>query len=285
MPDIRIQTWNCFGAAQTLRSMLAFRGVVDAHRLSHPVVRESLAAADLVCFQELFLRDVEEFFDRLVHPHKARDSNHVTFWPLTIAGSGLGVASRFPFRSEHVRPFTRPHRRSERFARKGLLHVRVAPDSDEQHDFDVLTTHMQSGYDPSDRAIRKRQLAELRRAVDELGSKDRAFLVAGDFNICGLRSQRSGEYEDLREALADFDDLGAEADAPTFHPHPELNSLAHRFESTSPAQRLDYLLFRRATRGGPVPVRCELTLVAPLEGQGPLTFASDHFAVCATFRV
>jgi endonuclease/exonuclease/phosphatase family metal-dependent hydrolase len=282
--QIRIQSWNCFGAAQSLRSVLSWKGIVDPHRFEHPHVHQTVAEADLVCMQEIFLGEAESFFDRLVHPHKTRDLNEGTFWPPTIAGSGLGIASRWPFRAKTQRPFSRPQARSERFARKGVLHVRVAESETSDVEIDVLTTHMQSGYDRTARAVRERQLREIRRAVDELGSSERAFVVCGDLNICGLAQGRSDEYAALREALADFVDLGAEHDAPTFHPHPDENELAHRFEAEAPSQRIDYILFRPAKSGGPEPAGYELAFRKRLDGHGPPTFASDHFAVRVTLR-
>jgi endonuclease/exonuclease/phosphatase family metal-dependent hydrolase len=284
VPEIRIQTWNCFGAAQSLRSVLAWRGVVDAHRLEHPTVKTAVHEADLVCMQEIFLGEAESFFDNLAHPHKTRDANARTFWPPTLAGSGLGIASRWPFRAQHSRPFSRPHAKSERFARKGILHVRVSESDDSPIAIDVLTTHMQSGYDGAARAVRERQLRELRRAIDDVGSPERAFLVCGDLNICGLAPRRSDEYAALRQALPEFVDLGAVDDAPTFHPDPLANELAHRFESLSPKQRVDYILFRPAATHGPRPATYERALLSRLDGHGPPTFASDHFAVRVTLR-
>jgi endonuclease/exonuclease/phosphatase family metal-dependent hydrolase len=277
-----LQTWNCFGAAQSLRSVLTWRGIPDAHRLLHPEVASNVAEVDLVCMQEIFLTEAVTFFDKLVHAHKARDENAPTFWPPTITGSGLGIASRWAIRAQSKRGFSRPHASSERLARKGILYVRVAEGEGSPMEIDVITTHMQSGYDPAARAIRARQLAELALAVRELGSPDRAFVICGDFNICGLSSRRDEEYSSLRGALPDFVDLGADEDGPTFHPHPTANALAHRFEADSPQQRIDYVLFRPASRGGPTAASCAITLRGRLEGHGPPTFASDHFALRAT---
>ena len=279
MSELTIQTWNCFGVAQSLRSALTSKGVVDPHRLVHPEVRKSVAEADIVCLQELYLDDAEAFFDGLDQPHKTRDDNRSQWWPFTVGGSGLGVASRLPFHSRALRPFSRPQVGSERLARKGLLHVRVNAGAAE---IDLITTHMQSGYDDRARAVRERQLGELRSMVDELGSADRTFVVCGDFNICGLSRSGRREYAALATMLHDFVDLGAEEDAPTFHPDPEVNSLAHRFEARSPVQRVDYVFFRAARESGPRPVKCQITLSGRLDGYGPSTFASDHFGLRAT---
>lgn len=279
-PGFTLQTWNCFGAAQGPISFLTWRGAPETHRFAHPEVHKAADEADVFCVQEVFLGDAEDFFDRLAHPHKTRDPNHNTWSPFTVAGSGLGVAARFPIVAKDVRPFGPPQILTERFARKGVLFVRletpVGP-------VDLLTTHMQSGYSPKAQAIRAHQLAKLRRAVDDFGSPSRPFIVAGDLNICGLADKRGGEYAGLRAVLPDFEDLGAEADHATYHPDPAINALAHRYEPKAPAQRVDYVFFRPAEDGRVRPARIERVLEQQLVGHGRETFASDHFALRTRF--
>jgi endonuclease/exonuclease/phosphatase family metal-dependent hydrolase len=148
-----------------------------------------------------------------------------------------------------------------------------------------VTTHLQSGYGPSAASVRARQLIELRELVDAAGSPERPFVICGDLNICGLSESRvAGEYQRIRDRLHDFEDLGGDDDLPTFHPDPEVNALAHRFEADSPRQRLDYVLFRPDRNASISAERCELVLTAILEGHGPPTWASDHFALRAVFR-
>ncbi len=284
MSRLVLQTWNCFGAAQSAVAVLRRRGPPDAHRFAHPDVRRVLEEADVVCFQEVFLTDVESFFDGLVHLHKHRDHNLSTWWPLTFGGSGLGIASRFPFLEKLSRPFRRPHVGAERFARKGMLHARVRVDGTETtagFEVDVLTTHLQAGYSLGARIVRERQLRELRHFVDEVGSAERAFVVCGDLNIDGLKPSRAqGEYAALTETLDDFHDLGADDDHATFHPHPEINALAYRFEAGGPRQRIDYVLFRPPRERHVAAKACEVVFDRPLvAGRGAQTFASDHFGL------
>jgi endonuclease/exonuclease/phosphatase family metal-dependent hydrolase len=276
-----LKTWNCFGAAQNAQSFLRWRGVPDAHRLLHPHLVSTVKTADVVCVQELFLHDAVSFFDGLDHEHKARDHNANTYWPLTFGGSGLGVASRMPLVSQRVHVFGGPKRGSERFARKGMLHARLRVAGVE---LDVVTTHLQSGYDARSRAVRAHQLAELRALVDTVGSDERTFVICGDLNIDGLAPVRGGEYAAIRAALPGFDDLGAERDLPTFHPDAAINALAHRYEAGSPAQRIDYVLFRPSRRRDVEPDDCELFLHEPLPCE-PLTFASDHFGLRVRLHV
>lgn len=280
-------------------SFLRWSGAPDSHRFDIEEIARAIHEVDVLCVQEVFLSDAEAFFDRLTHPYKVRDPNRTSWWPVTFGGSGLGVASRFPLLDRQLRGFARPHLGSERFARKGMLYARLEIGPDLQ--LDVLTTHLQSGYAEAAARVRRRQLAQLRSFVDDVGSKDRAFVVCGDLNIDGLSASRArGEYAALREMLSDFVDLGADADHATFHPDPTVNALAHRFEATGPRQRIDYVLFRRPMRTARAngsaeigsiratelrPVECGLALHGPfiVENRGP-TFASDHFALRVVFE-
>ncbi|MFO0612829.1 MAG: endonuclease/exonuclease/phosphatase family protein [Polyangiaceae bacterium] len=281
-PEFTLQTWNCFGAAQGPISFLAWRGAPDSHRFDHPELHAHVHEADILCVQELYLGDAEDFFDRLEHGHKTRDPNTNTWSPFTVAGSGLGVAARFPIVARDLRPFGQPQILSERFARKGVLLVRLETHAGQ---VDLLTTHMQSGYSPKAQEIRAHQLQKVRRAIDEFGSPDRPFIVTGDFNICGLAPKRTGEYAALERVLGDFRDLGADADHVTFHPDPRVNSLAHRFEPRSPAQRVDYVMFRPDRSHRVEAVSTERVLERQLVGHGRETFASDHFGLRTRFVV
>ena len=280
MRSFALKTWNCFGAAQSATAFLRWRGIPDAHRLAHPEVLAAVCAADVLCMQEVFLSEAEAFFEALDHAHKARDHNRSTWWPLTVAGSGLAIASRFPLVASAIRPFRCAQVGAERFARKGALFARVCVVDDPPLYIDVITTHFQAGYDRGARLVRAAQLRELRAFVDEVADPSRTFVICGDHNLDGLAPVRGGEYAELRAALPEFDDLGAAEDHPTFHPHPDFNELAHRFERKSPPQRIDYVLLRPATgavRAEPceVALRSRLTCASGL----PTTYASDHFAL------
>jgi endonuclease/exonuclease/phosphatase family metal-dependent hydrolase len=250
--------------------------VVDAHRLAHPTLLDTLHGSDVVCLQELFLGDAEDFFDNLAHPHKHRDRNRATWKPLSICGSGLGVASRYPLVAREVSAYPGRQVHSERLARKGALHVRV--DLGDGLVLDVVNTHLQSGYGGDAVAVRATQLAHLRAVVDRVGAPERACLIVGDLNIDGLGAARKREYAALRALFSDFEDLGP--DAPTFAPHPTQNVLAWRFEPHAPAQRLDYILLRTPCRGA-IRVRdvalCLVESLSPLKG--PATHPSDHFGL------
>lgn len=243
----------------------------------------ALDRADVLCLQELWVKDAEALFDRLPHAHKAKDDNRTEWWPLTIGGSGLGVASRHPIVSRRIVPFSRPHAGAERFARKGILHARLAVHGVE---VDIVTTHFQSGTSSGSRRVRERHARELAGLLRELGD-ERAVVLTGDFNVDGLRSVRADEYAVLVDRLAGFQDVGADADVPTYHPHPHHNVLAHRFDRDAPAQRIDYVFFRPPRDGG---VRIggfvrALDAVLPSHEGGADTHPSDHFALVVDLEI
>jgi endonuclease/exonuclease/phosphatase family metal-dependent hydrolase len=274
-----VLTWNSFGAAQGPISFLRWRGVADAHRFDHPDVRKELGGADVVCMQELYLSEAETFFDALGHASKERDHNTNSFWPLAFGGSGLGVATHGKIAAHERRAFLPPHVHSERFARKGMMHARVEIDGAV---VDVINTHMQSGVGLAARMIRKRQLAELRRFVHDVGRSGSPMIVCGDLNIDGLRRGGRAEYAEIARALPDFVDLGARADDVTYDT--ENNALARRHAPDEPPQRLDYMFVADPHAVLEV-VAIERVFHVALEStERPRTFASDHYAIKAHFK-
>lgn len=283
---LTVQTWNCFGTAMDVRAVLRRRGPPDAHRLTHPDVRQQLEGVDVLCMQELWIPDAVELFDSLSFEHKVRDSNDSRLVPLTMGGSGLGIATRWPIVAHEVRAFRERGWGTDRGARKGVLHVRVRVADAEDREIDIFTTHVQAGLSRQSRVRRGRQLSELREAVDDLGAPERPVLLCGDLNIDGLSASRSAEYSRLREIFGDLEDLGADDDEPTMCPDPEINPLAHRYWSAEPLQRLDYLLYRPSHPACLAVDGVERSLdqqLSPLGG--PATYPSDHFGMRARFRI
>jgi len=284
LTEFSLMTWNGFGAGQSVASFFRWKGVADAHRFEHPDLIRAVREVDVLCIQEVFLSEAEGFFERLPHPHKIRDHNRTSWYPLSFTGSGLGVASRMPFVKRAMRAFPPPYTGADRFARKGMLHVRLRLEDDGT--LDVISCHLQSGMGRRAPAIRGHQLRELRRFIDEVAHPHGAVIVCGDLNVDGSAAGGRVEYAELLRALHGFVDLGAEADAATFHPHPEVNPLAHRFYASEGPQRLDYVLFRP----GRTPVQiAEISRaldrpLLPRNGE-TVTFPSDHFALRARFRL
>lgn len=251
------------------------RGAVDGERFSHGAVEAACDEIDVLCMQEIWLAEAEEFFARRPHPHKHRDGNEVSMRPLAFGGSGLGIASRLPIAQKHHRSFRPPHVGSERFARKGLLHARIQA-SDEVL-IDVITTHMQSGDGRAAAQVRTRQLVELRSLIDEVCSPNHTTVVCGDFNVDG-HAPTQLDYRALEEAMHDFDDLGRAAGLSTFDP--KENALAAREGPNAKRQRLDYVFFRAPASGPSVRATdVRLAFTEPLPGAARRLFASDHAAL------
>jgi len=282
--ELTVLTFNGFGVAMGPLGVIRGRGAPDGHRLSHPLVREQLERADVVCMQELWIAEAVELFESLDFEHKVRDSNESRLVPLTIGGSGLGIASRFPIVTHENRMFRERGWGTDRGARKGVLHARLR--EGEGRELDVFTTHVQAGASRQSRRRRGRQLHELRQIVDELSAPDRPLLLCGDLNIDGLAAVRGDEYAQVVETFSDLADLGAAADEPTMCPEAAINALAHRYWSAEPLQRLDYVLFRPPSSPWLAADGVERALDDQLPPHdGPATYASDHFAVRARFRV
>ncbi len=228
--------------------------------------------------QEIYLSEAENFFDALAHGHKLRDDNDMVIRPLSFGGSGLGIASLHAMAAQGKRAFRPPHVSTERFARKGMLHARVSAGDAL---VDVVTTHMQSGLGDAARVIRKRQLVELRQFVLEVGRSGAPMIVCGDFNIDGLARNGRADYADIVRALDGFVDLGAAADHVTYDP--TANALARIHAPSEPPQRLDYVFVSDPGSALEL-VSFELALHVAIESEGTQTFASDHYALEATFR-
>ncbi|MGZ3421191.1 MAG: endonuclease/exonuclease/phosphatase family protein [Polyangiales bacterium] len=272
MASLSIATWNCFGMGQGVVDAITANRAPFGERLQHEEVHSTLAVPDVVCIQEVLSKDAETFFDTL-GVVRVRDHNKSHFSSATLRGSGLGIAARVPIATFNIEAFGGKSSGWDRLARKGTLYARLKVHGVE---VDVLTGHLQSGYDVTSCRVRSRQIEELARRVAQLGSEGRPFVVAGDFNVCGLAGG-SEEYEALRRALPGFEDLGAAEDLPTFDPHPERNSLAHGVEPDSKPQRIDYLFVRGARA-------CNVSRIFD-RPFGEKTFASDHFGLAATLDI
>lgn len=288
--ELRISTWNCFGMGQGLSAVTHLRAPFGSRFRCEEVIR-GCADTDVFCVQELLSREAQRFFDALSASHftaHVRDDNRVRL-DLSMRGSGLGIGARASLDKTVLRMFPGERVGWDRLARKGGLYVQLGV-GEGKLPVDLLTVHLQAGYDARAAHVRAAQLAHVAALVEELGSPDRAFVLCGDFNIDGHAGAREGEpYRALRRALDGFEDLGAETDLTTFHPKPDGNGLAHAFEPDGEDQRIDYIFFRPARRdGGLVPQRLCRFLDAPLAttrfGDRP-GWASDHYGLTATFSV
>ena len=291
----KLGTWNCFGMARKALDAITGIRAPAPRRLQHDHVLSSCASADVFCVQELFSRDAEDFFDKIctkLAPDRTcafiRDHNRLHFRTATVRGTGLGIRSLGALLESRYHHFSRSTG-WDRLARKGVLHARIGLSS--HVEIDLVTVHLQAGEDPGAARVRQAQLGELSQFLQGVTSRERACIVCGDFNICGLRTERAGpEYARLRETLPDFLDLGAADDHATFDPTPHVNSLAFAFEPQGRRQRLDYI-FLRPPASAAYSIECNgvsLFLHEPLAAlqlsSRSEAFASDHFGLVATFE-
>jgi hypothetical protein len=178
------------------------------------------SGADVVCLNECFLRaDACLSAVRQSHPHRAELGGRAGWF--TPLGSGLRVASRLPLLSGGAAPFFfRGARGADRFASKGVLHVRAdltpllsAPprplDGRRQPpSLDLFLTHMQAGSSPAEQQSRRRQVQDA-GAFMRSQSAGRPFLLCGDLNIspCAAPSVHCRTREDAEARAAAFEEL------------------------------------------------------------------------------
>jgi endonuclease/exonuclease/phosphatase family metal-dependent hydrolase len=289
--ELRVGTWNCFGMGQGLDAVTHVRAPYG-DRLRDRAVIEACAAIDVLCVQEILSREAQRFFDDLRAEYFAssiRDDNRVRLTDPSMRGSGLGIGARAALDRTLLRSFPGERVGWDRLARKGALYAQLALEGGAR--VDLVTAHLQAGYDERAGRVRTVQLAHLAALVDEVGSSDRPFIVCGDFNIDGLGAMRGqAPYVALRAALGGFEDLGLDEDLPTFHPKPDGNGLAYAFEPDGHDQRIDYIFFRPASAGPRLRVEgLRRFLDAPLAGTrlrgDQPAWASDHYGLSATFTL
>lgn len=289
--QLRIGTWNCFGMGQGLDAVTHVRAPFG-HRFLDADVHAVCSSPDVLCVQEILSREAQRFFDAVGGERfvsRFRDDNRIRFFDASARGSGLGVGARSPMKRTLLKNFSGRRLGWDRLARKGALYAEIA--LDETRSLDLVTVHLQAGYEEDAAHVRASQLVELRRLIDEMGSPERPFVVCGDFNIDGLAASREApEYRTLSAVLEGFVDLGADADLPTYHPHPEGNALAHAFEPDARDQRIDYIFLRPpAKRGAAACTAVERFLDRPLVtttfGENKAGWASDHYGLCATIEL
>lgn len=125
-------------------------------------------------------------------------------------GSGLTIASPYYKAAEgEVTRVPLPDcegwfsRKNDCWSTKGLLRVPVRlPNGAE---FDMYNTHLDAGRDEEDRTVRKKQLKFLATCIKKL-SKDRAFILGGDFNSHydeGEKEASGEDYSNLKHYLID----------------------------------------------------------------------------------
>jgi endonuclease/exonuclease/phosphatase family metal-dependent hydrolase len=203
-----------------------------------------------------------------------------------VRGTGLGICTKYVLKTSRLSNFGGASVGWDRLARKGVLYAQLV--LEEGLLVDIVTTHMQAGHAAHAVNARMGQLEELVPLLAAVGSKDRALIVCGDFNIDGLGAARElAPYRRLAAVLDGFEDLGAVADLPTFEPNH--NALANQFEPGGSAQRIDYIFWRPALDQRVTHLRTERFFAQPTAAahahHDPRAWASDHSGLLATFQL
>ena len=277
-----IATWNCFGMGQSIFDVITYLRAPFSKRFSNSEVISQCAEPNILCVQEILSHASQNFFDTLgkkFFSSSVRDHNK--FKLVSLRGSGLGVTTRAVTLKTKLLNFKNRGISWDKYARKGALYLQLELDREKK--IDLLTVHLQAGQGELSRKVRAEQLAELRRWIAELGSRERSFIVCGDFNIDALNYDQN-EYQTLKNMLDGFIDLGQVSNLPTYHPHRVGNPLAHAFEKESPPQRIDYIFMRSDQLVMSDFKRLFDRPIASL-GQGIRAWASDHYGLMATLEI
>lgn len=255
---LRLVSWNVHGAPGAPRR---------SERMAL-IARVALARRpDLVLLQEVWRQRDAELLIRALGPHgyRAVEVPAARRWPLRTSGLLSFVRDAAGFRAER----TRFHEfraeagdwklwQGDGLGDKGALGFTLARDA---LSLTVWNTHLQAAYRPGGYAeVRRRQLAELRTAVEEAGAPA---LVAGDLNTTPDEpafAELAG-LDELTRTLRERCDCGTSVDG-------------------EPGARwLDYLLAR------PAPgfrIAAEVSLLRSLAPDQPY---SDHHGLDAIVRV
>jgi endonuclease/exonuclease/phosphatase family metal-dependent hydrolase len=228
---------------------------------------------DVIVLCELFASHARQTFGAAFE----RLGYHVATCPPKgglFASSGLFVASRLPILEREFSPYDTASG-SDRFARKGILHVKLGPP---ERAFDLFATHLQAH--PEGFVARSAQLAHARSFIDRRvdARTSSPTLIGGDMNVIGETGDRpTPEYQAMREIFHDFTDLhhllSGGRPHPTWDPRENAQMIGTRYVDL---ERLDYLWLRSgdAARGFHVDAAVD---VLRFEHEGlPL---SDHYAL------
>ena len=159
-----------------------------------------------------------------------------------FASSGLFIASRHRIVERSFAPFLAASG-SDRLARKGILHVKLAT---AYGPLDVFATHLQAS--PGAAAVRRKQLVQARAFIDARTDARGVHpaLVGGDLNVIGeLTPGPTEEYRAMRDIFRGYADahqlLTGGQPLPTWNPleNAQMIGAGH-----ADLERLDYLLLR-----------------------------------------
>ncbi len=285
--QIRLATWNCFGAPQSLEDFLEGRPFWP-ERLTAPAVVETLSRYDIVCIQENFVGGVHERLESLRVAGGFSDLWHDPLGPdgedKTLVGGGLVILSRFPIQARFFRLARGVG--ADGFARKGLALAEVRLPGGRE--LCLANTHLQADdgrVSPAECIeVRTSQIEALCDALRAPLSSGVPTVLCGDLNVpCG-----TDEYERLARLLGEgMTDLTARAGLLTYDT--TQNDVARAFHEGGPERALiDYVWSSRRVSAKQI----GMELVEPIgdlagspDRYAGRAFASDHFGVGVTIEI
>ncbi|PQO37391.1 hypothetical protein DTL21_05455 [Bremerella cremea] len=268
---------------------LPFAGERSAAAYRAEKIAEQLAGYDLIALNEAFdATHRQKVIDQL----QAETGNgyHVADGPgrsgSHLIGGGLLVLSKYPILETHTHTYQNSTRflthgfKSDGFAAKGALHVRVLVDLPSQLAVDCFVTHL----DSQSASVRELQLKEFCQFVSHHQHSDNPAVLLGDFNITA--EPLGGAETEYANLMTSIDQLRSvpfvdAAQRVAYGPAGSSNALAD-----DGGRRIDYLFYSNSDR----PFATQLTRVQArhlplLDEQVPEGSLSDHLAVACEFRL
>ncbi len=296
---------HLFGDEATVR----FVDLLSRIRSGNPILYKDVLRADLLAGRLNLQEDTdvvglcevwddeisERIRERVEHeyPHSYRPRKKlVNGEEEDVFGSGLLLLSKVPFTRIGRTPF-KLESGDDAWSQKG--YARVALRIPGNRRVMLVWTHLQANANESARAIRAKQISQLRTTIDYSSRRPRfadlPVILMGDFNV--KAEDRFGRYTDeyrqMLNALRMKDAFRvAHADpaaAPGFTSDADHNSLLPLFHDGCDCQRLDYVFFhdrKERLRLKACDLQ-ELTTTSLNGNSPPVRHLSDHFGVRASF--
>lgn len=259
-----------------------------------PVYRAGAIGAAMCDFDIIGLNEVfeEKTRDLILAPLKEAwgDDYHAVAIPQAEKNrfnGGLVLVSRLPILEwNHTiySKFSTPREygfSADGFARKGVLHARVARSMDDKDDFiDVFITHMESKSDEA----RQVQYAELAAFVREKSDPSRPTIIMGDMNTRGNPEYRSDSASKYARMLEQFTQARPEADMVDVWPslHGDALGGTNEQESSDQGNRIDYVFVSNPAEGSRRLIPLDVRVNPYLDER--VVALSDHSAVEADLR-
>lgn len=237
---------------------------------------------DFVMLQEVFNRRQRGIITKEIN-REARFENRYQTTPLSRINSGLFNLSKYKIVSSSFKRFSRCGG-AQCWSGKGVLHTRVRLPNNAE--LDIYNTHLQPFN--SGESIRKTQMLEVLRLIEQTNDGKRAVILTGDFNV----SASSNEYHLIINQLEEFGFFDAwtlvNNNDPGFSWDSTINIWAARMDNETTSQsRIDYIFVKNGSRDHIELIKSNIVFDEPLSlsENGRRYFLSDHFGVDIEFRI